>query len=143
MINVASPIWHWGKFYERIIRDILKGSWKQKESQTKSIHYWWGISSGMIDVICSKDLPSGAGWLLNLIRREISDSGFNPFSSPLQDQEGSWKNQPGNCLSPEEIITMDWLLNNVEGKIPSMDALVEEARPMILLQGIRQFLGTA
>lgn len=137
MVNIATSIWHWGKFYERIVREILNNSWKKKETQNKSIHYWWGISSGMIDVICSKNLPAGSKWLLDLIKREISDAGFNPFSGTLYAQGGVPKGQPGHSLSPEEIITMDWLLDNIEGEIPPIDALVEEARPMILLQGLR------
>lgn len=137
MVNVASPIWHWGKFYEQIVRDILNGSWKKKEVQTKAVHYWWGISSGMIDVICSKELPAGSKWLLDLIKREFSDSGFNPFSGALYSQDGALKSQTGQSLSPEEIITMDWLLDNVEGEIPSIEVLVEEAKPMVLLQGVR------
>ena len=137
MINVASPIWHWGKFYERIVREILNSSWKKKEAQTKAVHYWWGISSGMIDVICSKELPAGSGWLLDLIKREFSDSGFNPFFGDLYSQDGTLRSQTGQSLSPEEIITMDWLLDNVEGEIPPIEALIEEAKPMVLLQGLR------
>ncbi|MCI8598978.1 MAG: BMP family ABC transporter substrate-binding protein [Lachnospiraceae bacterium] len=137
MVNVASSIWHWGKFYERIVRDILNGAWKKKEVQSKAVHYWWGISSGMIDVICSKSLPAGSLWLLELIKREMASFGYNPFSGTLTAQDGTVKSQPGNSLSPEEIITMDWLLDNVEGEIPPMDDLVEEAKPMIMIQGIR------
>ncbi len=137
MVNVASSIWHWGKFYERIVRDILNGVWKKKETQTKAVHYWWGISSGMIDVIYSKELPEGSKWLLNLIKHEFSESGFNPFSNALYAQDGTIKSQMGQSLSPEEIVTMNWLLDNVEGEIPPIEALVEEAKPMVLLQGLR------
>ena len=137
MGNVASPIWHWAKCYERIVRDILNGAWKKKDTQTKAVHYWWGISSGMIDVICSKNLPAGSRWLLELIKREIAQDGYNPFSASLTAQDGTVKNTAGNSLSPEEIITMNWLLDNVEGEIPSFEDLVEEAQPMVVLQGLR------
>ena len=139
-IHIASSIWHWGKFYERIVREILDGAWKKKDEKT--INYWWGISSGMIDVICSKNLPSGAGWLVELIKREIA-AGYNPFSGPIYAQDGTQKNKEGQSLSPEAIITMDWLLDNVEGEIPCIGTLKEEARPMVLLQGIPAFNGSA
>jgi basic membrane lipoprotein Med (substrate-binding protein (PBP1-ABC) superfamily) len=29
-VNLAAPIWNWGRFYERIISDILQGSWGQR-----------------------------------------------------------------------------------------------------------------
>ena len=32
---------------------------------------------------------------------------------------------------------MNWLLDNVEGEIPSFEDLVEEAQPMVVLQGLR------
>lgn len=91
----------------------------------------------MIDVIYSKELPEGSKWLLNLIKHEFSESGFNPFSNALYAQDGTIKSQMGQSLSPEEIVTMNWLLDNVEGEIPPIEALVEEAKPMVLLQGLR------
>ena len=40
-------------------------------------------------------------------------------------------------MSPEEIINMNWLAENVIGSIPKMDDLKEKAKPMILLQGVQ------
>ena len=31
---------------------------------------------------------------------------------------------------------MDWLAENVEGHIPAFDDLIEEAKPLVRLQGI-------
>jgi hypothetical protein len=39
-------------------------------------------------------------------------------------------------LSPDQIITMDWLLDNVIGEIPSMDELTEGAEAIVMAQGI-------
>ena len=27
--NLVLPVWHWGIFYERLIREILNGTWKE------------------------------------------------------------------------------------------------------------------
>jgi basic membrane lipoprotein Med (substrate-binding protein (PBP1-ABC) superfamily) len=135
---VATSIWHWGKFYERIVRDILNGGWKKKEAKNKSLNYWWGLSSGMIDVICSQSLPSGTRWMIDLLKKEISEFGHNPFSCNLFSQDGTQRNQEGQHLSAQEIITMDWLMDNVIGEIPPMEAFSEEAKPMIRLQGVSQ-----
>ena len=40
------------------------------------------------------------------------------------------------CLAPEEIITMDWLAENVVGRIPPGRDLTPEAAALIKLQGI-------
>lgn len=38
-------------------------------------------------------------------------------------------------FSPEEIVTMDWLAENVVGYIPAMEELVEKAKPVVSTQG--------
>ena len=39
-------------------------------------------------------------------------------------------------LTPEQIITMDWLLDNVIGKIPELEELEEGCEPIVKAQGI-------
>ena len=59
--NIAMPLWHWGKFYEQLIRTIMDGTWKydDNDDETKAINYWWGLSAGVVDVIHSQNLPIG------------------------------------------------------------------------------------
>ena len=42
------------------------------------------------------------------------------------------------CLLPEEIMTMDWLAENVVGTIPQAVELTEEAAPVIKQQGVKK-----
>lgn len=135
--NLAMPIYHWGAFYEELINSILRGSWKSEESgDSKALNYWWGLSAGVIDVICSNKLPIGTTKLVNLMKQSISTGFFHPFAGPLTDQEGGIRCSETDILKPEEIITMDWLTNNVIGTIPSIDELDEEAKPVVLLRGL-------
>ncbi|MGX8688379.1 MAG: hypothetical protein ACSW8K_11345, partial [bacterium] len=39
-------------------------------------------------------------------------------------------------LSPEEIITMDWLLSNIEGEMPRFDQLREDVARNVSVNGI-------
>ena len=41
-------------------------------------------------------------------------------------------------MTPEEIITIDWLADNVIGEIPSVDELCPEAQSIVLLEGVRK-----
>lgn len=137
-LNLAMPIWHWGKFYEKMIRNIMNGSWKYDDTSdsTKGLNYWWGMSADIIDVICSKHLPIGTARLIDLLKQTICQGDFNPFSGVLYSQNGLVQKDADNVMSPEEIITMDWLAENVIGYIPKMDDLIEKAKPVVLLQGI-------
>lgn len=137
-MNLAIPVWHWGKFYEKMIDTILKGSWKSEESNTatKAINYWWGMSADIIEIICSQNLPVGTQRLADLLKSAICSGEFTPFKGILFSQDGVVQNDKDAVLSPEEIITMDWLMSNVVGYIPKMDSLVDNAKPLLLSQGI-------
>ena len=47
-------IWNWGVFYEKLLQSVLAGSYKAEgQEQVKALNYWWGMSAGVIDLICS------------------------------------------------------------------------------------------
>ena len=136
--NLAIPVWHWGKFYEKMIDTILNGSWKNDESKTATgaVNYWWGMSSDVIEIICSQHLPLSTNRLVELLKETICKGEFTPFRGILYSQTGIVQKDESAVLSPEEIITMDWLAENVVGHIPKPDELVDQAKPVILSQGI-------
>lgn len=136
--NLAMPLLHWGKFYEQLIRAIMDGSWHHDDSSSlnKAINYWWGMSSGVIDVICSRNLPIGTKRLIELLKKTIMNGEFNLFSGVLYSQNGVVQPDPNHVLTPDELINMDWLAENVIGHIPTKDELLESAVPVYLQQGI-------
>lgn len=135
--SIAMPLCHWGKFYEQLIRTIINGSWKQDSPSNKAINYWWGISSGVVDVICSKSLPIGTKRLVELLRHTICSGSFNPFSGTIHAQTGIVRGNPDGTLSPEEIVKMDWLAENVIGEIPTPEQLRDHATPVLSQQGVQ------
>ena len=136
--NLAMPLYHWGKFYEQLIRTIMDGTWKYDDDpgSTKAINYWWGMAEGVIDVACSQRLPIGTKRLVELLKATISAEIFNPFSGILYSQTGVVQDDPEKSLSPEEIMTMDWLAENVIGSIPKKEELTEHAEAVIKQQGV-------
>ena len=135
--NLAMPLMHWGKFYERLIHTISDGTWSYEDAATdKAINYWWGMSAGVIDVICSRNLPIGTKRLIELLKSTMMSGEFNPFSGVLYSQNGIVQSDPEYSLTPEEIVNMDWLAENVIGHIPSKEELVDSALPVYLQQGI-------
>ncbi|MDE6749513.1 MAG: BMP family ABC transporter substrate-binding protein [Lachnospiraceae bacterium] len=136
--NLATPIWHWGKFYELIINNICNGN-TEADSQKgkKAVNYWWGMSADVIDVICSKDMPHGTHRLIEFLKTSIRAGSFQPFDGMIYSQNGIIQCKEGSRLEPEEIITMDWLAENVIGRIPEFEELTEEAQALLQLQGIK------
>lgn len=136
--HLAMPVWHWGVFYEKLIQSILSGSWKKEEEGDKvsALNYWWGMSSGAVDIIYGGGLNNETKKIVDLIRESIIKGEFHPFSGELRNQEGNIMNKAGETLDPDEIIEMDWLMDNIVGKIPEYDELSEEYKLLVINQGI-------
>lgn len=136
--NLAMPVWHWGLFYEQMLRNVLKGDWKYDDasSETKGLNYWWGMSSGIVDVICSHHMPIGTSRLIDLLKHNICTGEFSPFAGVLYSQDGIVEKDADKPLTPEEIITMNWLAENVVGFIPTVEELTPQAVPVVATQGV-------
>lgn len=135
--NLAMPVWHWGKFYEQIIRLAFKSN-EEIESMKgkKAVNYWWGMSADVIDVICSETMPVGTSRLIEFLKSSIRAGSFHPFDGLIYAQDGSIKCTQGKSLKAEEIITMNWLAQNVVGYIPKIEEMNERAQELMRLQGI-------
>ena len=138
VINLAAPVWNWGTYYELIARNVLEGTWDAagQAAEDRSTNYWWGMSAEVIDVICSKYLPIGTARLVELLKETIRSDTFNPFSGVLYSQKGIVQKDEKKVLEPEEIITMNWLAENVIGQLPDIQQLTDKAKPLVTVQGI-------
>ncbi len=133
--NIATPIWHWGKYYEKIINNILSGSWKRSKL---ALNYWWGMSANVIDVICSQNLPASTARLVEFFKEALCKYEFHPFAGILRSQNGVILDNKDAHLTPEDVVSMDWLAENIVGTIPDLSELTEEAKAVVRLQGINQ-----
>ncbi len=137
LVHAASSSWRWSTFYRKIFESVLDGSWSDLNStseQGQSINYWWGLKAGVVDVQLGDCVPPGTAQLVQLLRRQIADGGFRPFDGPLYDQSGTLRIQTGQVLTPLQILEMDWLVDNVDGEIPSLDRLTPPARELVKIQ---------
>lgn len=126
--NIAMPIWNWGIFYEKLIQSLQSGSWENESSGSiKAINYWWGMAAGVIDVVYTQALPDRTKHLVELLKRATKDGNLLAFEGVIHNQDGEVVVPEGSVLGTEEIITMDWLVENVIGRIPSIDEVTEEA----------------
>lgn len=137
-VNLAMPVWNWGKLYETILNSLLSGSWKNdaEANDSQALGYWPGFSTGAIDVFYSQRLPAGTQRLADMLRRLLQGGQFNPFSGKITSQDGVIQTDGDDEISPANIIAMDWLCDNVLGTVPDLAQLRPEAHPIVRLQGI-------
>ena len=135
LLPLAVPFWDWGKFYERIVLSVLNGTW-QHLSGDRSMNYWWGMSSGVVSVQLSDDLPDGIQSLAKMLMEGISSDFIHPFRTRITDQSGTLRNEGSHDFSAAELMQMDWLCDNVDGRIPAFDELIPESRDTVRLLGL-------
>ena len=135
--RIATSIINWGKFYERIMQYILDGFWKPMAyGDKKTLNYWWGLSAGVVELICSERVPGGVKRMAESFAQFIAEGSFHPFEGKMRDQNGKIHGIDGETLEVEELVTMDWLYENVIGRIPEQSELEEGARELLKLQGL-------
>ena len=77
---LASVCWDWGQQYEQLIRSIRSGGWESDDPANESaVSYWWGMSSGVVDVRLADTVPAGVRKLAEILQRDIRMSILNPF----------------------------------------------------------------
>ncbi|MBQ7886374.1 MAG: BMP family ABC transporter substrate-binding protein [Clostridia bacterium] len=137
--NLAMPIWNWEKVYEGIARSILSGAWEEDASShsDRALSYFMGMSTDAIDLLCSKRIPPRVRRLVDLLHERIRAGAFLPFVGPIVDQSGVTRVEQDVVLTPEEIIRMDYLAQNVIGRIPRIDELSDVAKALVSMQGVR------
>ena len=135
-INLAMPLWHWGVYYEKLIRSMMDKSFQEEyESSKKAFNYYWGMSAGVVELICSKHLPESVKKLVEVLQQAICNGSFKPFQGVLKTQEGKTLEGADGTLSLQQIIDIDWLLENIEGEIPEYEMLNEEGKATVKSAG--------
>lgn len=136
--NIALTVYNWGKVYEKILKIIQGGTWNETGAgdKDKAINYWWGFQSDAIDILCSKKVPEEVKKLTDLMKTLMKKGEFSPFEGVIKDQNGNIRNEDGEKMKPEEIMTMDWLCDNVVGMIPVRNELEEKAKDIVELKGV-------
>ena len=135
---LASPCWLWGAFYERMVRSILNGTWEQGKHAQKAMNYWWGMDSGVIDVEISNKLPESMRYLTDLLRAGFKTGLLDPFYRRIVAQDGTVMNDGSFHFTANELLHMDWLCSNIDGKIPRFDEVLPFAQPMLRELGIHK-----
>ena len=135
LMPLGSPCWVWGQFYENVVRSMLSGNWEE-EKTGQSVNLWWGMRSGVIDVMLSDTLPEGVRILAQTLKDSICSGTLDPFARKIVDQQGIVRNDGTSTFKPAELVKMDWLCDNVVGSFPEYDQILPVSRPMVDLLGI-------
>ena len=138
IVNMTMATYNWGIMYEKIISIIMSGNWgsADAESESKPINYWWGLSAGVVDLILSEKVPKSTKKLVEHIRELVMEEKLRVFEGEIISQDGEVRAEEGEELEIDDIMKMDWLVDNVEGSIPVKEELEENAQPIVEMKGV-------
>lgn len=112
--QIVAVTHQWGHYYTQRARTVLDGSWK-------SGGVWGGVREGMIKVegLGSK-VPKAVQQEVLARQKDIAAGKLHPFHAgkAVLDNEGKEVIAKGQTLSDEQILTMNWLVQGVQGKLP-------------------------
>ncbi len=140
LVDLAGPAWRWDRYYELIVRSLLHGTWDEVAGAgaDKAVNYWYGMSSGVIDVDLAPELPVSSRKLVEFLRGGITSGAISPFEGELRSQEGQIQPEGAARLSSIQVVSMAWLNQNVEGSLPADWELSERARAAAKVAGVHK-----
>ena len=136
LIPLGSPVWVWGKFYEFVLSSMFSGTWKREKSGPGALNYWLGMDSGVIAVNLSDRLPTGIRTMAQFLQDSIAGKWLDPFARKIVAQDGTVKNDGTTTFTPDQLLHMDWLCDNVIGDIPNPSEILPMSRAMVEELGI-------
>lgn len=123
---LAAPYRNWGAYYVQIARSFLSRELEASLFSRRgdyAVNYWWGMPSGAVDIRWMDQIPEGTKVLAEFLKDGIKHGTVDPFSRKIVSQDGEIRSNGMKKFSAEEILSMDWLCENVYGFIPDPDAL--------------------
>jgi basic membrane protein A len=110
--HLASVIEVWGGYYTKVAEDMLAGKPLKKA-------VWGGIKDGMNDLVSVSDsLPDAAKKMVADKKAAMAAGKFHVFSGPIKGQDGSIIVAAGKTLNDQEIDSIKWYVEGVEGQVP-------------------------
>ena len=93
------------------------------------------MSAGVIDVICSSKVPAATQRMVEIFKHGIITGFCSPLGGTITDQNGV-QHDGGAGFSPEDLMKMNWLADNIIGSIPENWSLKDESVPLVKASGI-------
>lgn len=129
---LGAPYYNWGKYYLKIVEYMLEDGFKNEKTEEgkTATNYWFGLSTGVVDIITAADLPYQTCKLLSFLKSAIISGGVDPFSGEIHSQNGLVsENTAGlfevsvhqEAIGDGNIATLDWLNENIEGELPKSE----------------------
>jgi basic membrane protein A len=113
---LTSAVWNWGPYYIDVVEQVMNGTWESNQ-------YWGSWQDGVVDLAPIADFVPAevrAAAEEEVARFKSGEANiYTIFMGPIADQSGEIRVAEGESMTDEELLSMDWFVEGVEGEIPS------------------------
>ena len=101
----------WGAYYTARIKAVQQGQW-----QTGNL--WGGVKEGMVRVgDFGPKVPKAVQAEVLAKQKDVASGKLHPFAGPISDNDGKLVVPAGQVLSDAQILSMNYLVAGVQGKV--------------------------
>jgi len=101
----------WGAYYTARIKAVQQGQW-----QTGNV--WGGVKEGMVRVgDFGPKVPKAVQAEVLAKQKDVASGKLHPFAGPISDNDGKLVVPAGQVLSDAQILSMNYLVAGVQGKV--------------------------
>jgi basic membrane protein A and related proteins len=110
---LSAVVLNWGPYYAKRVEQAIAGDWKSED-------YWGTLADGAVELAPYGDsVPEDVRAEVDEMLAGFKDGSFKPFVGPIKDQSGKVRFEEGQEVSFEDFLGWSWLVEGVEGSLPS------------------------
>lgn len=110
--HLTANIFNWGIYYKHVYKLVKNGEWKASSD-------WWGIETNAVDLSPYGDMvPQRTRQMVDAVKERLVAGEFKVFTGPIHNQNGELVIDQGEVPSDQELLSMNYFVEGVLGKIP-------------------------
>ena len=102
----------WDNYYIQRTKAVMDGTWKSGDT-------WGGLKAGMLELApFNPAIPAPVVAEAEKLEADIKSGAVHPFQGPIKDQSGKVVVKAGKRVSDRDLLSMNWYVEGVQGKLP-------------------------
>ena len=103
---------NWGVFYIATIKKVLDGTWKPEVVK-------WGLKENLVVMTpLNPAVTPDASKAFEEKKKAMIEGKLAPFDGPVKDQSGAVKIAAGSTMPLDQLMSLNWYVEGVDGSIP-------------------------
>ena len=111
---LTSPIWNWIVIY----KDIVDKAISKEITNWSNFDYYEGLNTGIVGLApLTNNVPDDVKELVYQRKNDIENKEFVIFKGPLYKNDNTLILDEGQSASHDELMSMDYFIDNIEGSL--------------------------